>query len=219
MTYAGVVDVSVYVKRNFAPIESRVQSITAILKQTPNIISAAKANLIESLPQPQIETAIEQANGTADFLKKDLLEALKDVKDSPMMTELRSTNEMAIKELRGYATWLKETKLPRATQNFALGTEKYRKLLQYGEMLNLSPEQILEIGMRELKRKQSVFEETARIIDPTKKAIEVFKEIQKDHPTEKGLIPDTARNMEMIRKFVVDHHTHHHSFTCPRDGH
>ncbi len=206
MTYAGVVDVSVYVKRNFAPLESRVQSITAILKQTPNIISAAKANLIESLPQPQIETAIEQANGTADFLKKDLLEALKDVKDSPMMTELRSTNEMAIKELRGYATWLKETKLPRATQNFALGTEKYRKLLQYGEMLNLSPEQILEIGMRELKRKQSVFEETAKIIDPTKKAIDVFKEIQKDHPTEKGLIPDTARNMEMIRKFVVDHH-------------
>src|SRR6266850_4473092 len=35
MTYAGTLDVNIYIKRNFAPLENRVQSLTAILNQAP----------------------------------------------------------------------------------------------------------------------------------------------------------------------------------------
>jgi len=35
--------------------------------------------------------------------------------------------------------------------------------------------------------------------------IEVFKAIQKDHPTAAGLIPDTKKNLEAIRQFLIDH--------------
>src|SRR5205085_8826052 len=80
MTYAGVLDVNIYIKRNFAPLENRLRSITAILNQAPSIVAAARANLADALPRPQIETAIDQANGAADFLGKDLVEALKEVK-------------------------------------------------------------------------------------------------------------------------------------------
>ena len=45
---------------------------------------------------------------------------------------------------------------------------------------------------------------TARQIDPSRKPIEVFQAIQKDHPTEQSLIPDTARDLDMIRQFVID---------------
>jgi uncharacterized protein (DUF885 family) len=71
-------------------------------------------------------------------------------------------------------------------------------------MIDLTPEQILEIGRRELKREQQIFAETARKIDPSKTAIEVFRRIQKDHPKADELIPDTRKNLEAIRKFVVD---------------
>jgi uncharacterized protein (DUF885 family) len=33
----------------------------------------------------------------------------------------------------------------------------------------------------------------------------VFKAIQRDHPTEQGLIPDTRKSLEAIRNFVIDH--------------
>jgi uncharacterized protein (DUF885 family) len=42
------------------------------------------------------------------------------------------------------------------------------------------------------------------LIDPSKPPIEVFKAIQKDHPTAENLIPDTRKNLEAIRKFLVD---------------
>ena len=71
-------------------------------------------------------------------------------------------------------------------------------------MVTLSPEQLLEIGLRELRRKQEVFAEAAREIDPSRPPIEVFRAIQKDHPTEQSLIPDTARDLDTIRQFVID---------------
>src|SRR5689334_8838073 len=205
MTYAGVLDVNIYIKRNFAPLEDRVKSIIAIERRTPQIIAAAQANLEGSLAKPFIETAIEIANGSADFLGKDLVAALKEVNNESLMAEFKTVNQQAIETLRGYVTWLTREKLPKAHTHYALGTEKYQKLLRYGELIDLAPEKMLEIGLRELRREQHVFEEAAGKIDPGKKPIEVFKEIQKDHPTADGLIPDTSKDLEAIRQFVVGH--------------
>jgi uncharacterized protein (DUF885 family) len=206
MTYAGALDVNIYIKRDFAPLADRVRSITAILSQAPQIMAAARANLAASLPRPQVETAIEQAEGAVDFLSKDLVAALKDVKDERLMAEFNVVNQRAIGEMRSYVTYLKEQKLPKANDRYALGREKYQKLLEYGEMITASPEHLLEIGMRELQRKQAVFGETARQIDPSRKPVEVFQEIQRDHPTAQGLVRDTARDLDMIRQFVIDRH-------------
>jgi uncharacterized protein (DUF885 family) len=206
MTYAGVLDVSIYIKREFAPLPQRVKSLTAVLEQAPKIMAAARENLAASLPRPEIETAIEEANGAADFLGKDLVEALKNFKDEAgLVAKFHTANARAIEELRNYVKYLNEQKLPKANDQYALGREKYANLVKYGEMITISPEQLLDIGMKELKRKQEVFAEAAKQIDPDKKPIEVFKEIQKDHPTEKSLIPDTARDLEKIRQFLIDH--------------
>jgi uncharacterized protein (DUF885 family) len=205
MIYAGALDVNIYVKRDFAPLEDRVRSVIAILNQAPRVTSAARTNLDELLPRPQVETAIEQANGTADFLSKDLVAALKGVNNTNLMTEFNAANRRAIKEMRDYAAYLTQQKLPKATDRYALGRDRYLKLLEYGEMVTMPPEQLLDIGMEELHRKQDVFTATARQINPARKPIEVFQSIQKDHPTEQTLIPDTARNLDMIRQFVIEH--------------
>ena len=205
MAYSTALDVSIYVKRNFAPVEERVKSIIAILNQAPKVMAAARANLAASLPRPQVETAIEEAGGAADFLGKDLADALKSVSNATLMAEFKTANERAIQELRGYVTHLKEEKLGAANERYALGREKYVLLLQYGEMINKSPEDLLEMGLKELRRQQQQFAETARQLDSRRSPIDVFKAIQKDHPTEQSLIPDTARNLEMIRQFLIDH--------------
>jgi uncharacterized protein (DUF885 family) len=205
MTYTSL-DVNIYIKRNFASLENRVKSIISILNQAPNIMAAARANLEESLPRPQIETAIDEAEGGAKFLAGDLVAALKDFKKEPLLSEFRASNQRAIAELTNYVKFLKEQKLPKANNSYPLGREKYVQLLGSAEMITLSPEELLEAGLRELKHKQQDFVESARMIDPNSKPIDVFKAIQKDHPTEQSLIADTAKNLEMIRQFLIDHH-------------
>jgi uncharacterized protein (DUF885 family) len=137
-------------------------------------------------------------------LSQDLTEALASLKDKVLHAEFTAANERAIAELRRYVSWLKTEKLPKANDDYALGAVKYAQMLREGELINFPPERILEIGLRELKREQQVFAETAKKIDPTKPPIEVFKAIQKDHPTEQTLIPDTKKNLEAIRQFAIE---------------
>ncbi len=204
MTYANPCDVNIYVKRNFAPLEDRVKSIIAILNQTPGAMAAARANLQASLPRPYVETAIEMAGGAADFLAKDLVLALADLKDAALKRAFAAANDRAVAELRGYVTWLKNERLPQAHNRYALGREKFQQMLRAGELITLSTERILETGLKELRREQRIFAETARKIDPKRPAIEVFRDIQKEHPTAESLIPDTRKNLEAIRQFVVE---------------
>jgi uncharacterized protein (DUF885 family) len=154
MTYAQAIDVSIYIKRNFAPLEDRVKSIIAIEKTATTVFIAAKANLKDSLAKPYIQTAIEIANGTVDFLGGDLKIALKNVKNDSLMTVFNATNKAAIAAISGYAAWLQKDKLPKATNKYAIGKASYQKMLLYSEGITLSPEKILAIGLSELKKEQ-----------------------------------------------------------------
>ena len=205
MSYADALDVNIYIKRDFAPLEQRVKSIIAIEEQAPAMMAAARANLAQSLPTPYVETAIEITKGAADFLSKDLVEGVKELKDEPLRRQLNAANEKAIAELKEYAAYLEKEKMPKAGAAYALGREKFQKMLREEELINLSPEQVLEIGLKELRREQEIFGEAARKIDSSKKPIEVFKAIQHEHPTEANLIPDTRKDLEAIRQFVIDH--------------
>src|SRR5258708_38493910 len=125
MTYSSALDVNTYIKRNFAPLEERAGSIVAILRQAPRLFAMARANLAEALPRPQIETSIQEATGAADFLKKDLVAALKEVKNETLTSDFSLANNTAIKEFQNFVTYLKEQKLPKANEHYALGREKY----------------------------------------------------------------------------------------------
>jgi len=206
MVYARAADVNVYIKRNFAPLEDRVRSLVAIESQIPNILIAARTNLNEKLPKPFVELAIQIARGSADFLKKDLVPAVTGLKDEQLRSAFQEANRKAANALNDYAAWLEREKLPKASLDFALGEEKFGRFLAQTELVDLSPQKILEIGMAQLKAEQDAFAEAAKKIDPNKSPIEVFKQIQSEHPTPDKLIPDVAKDLDKIRKYVLSHH-------------
>lgn len=204
ITYMLAVQIDNYLLREYSPLPERVRSIIAVEKQLPRLFASARENLQPVLGRPIVETAIKVANGGANFLQNDLPKAITDLKDDALRAELKIANDAAIAELRSYAKWLETERLPKADHRFGLGKEKYARMLRELELVTQSPDQILELGMKELRREQAVFAETAKQINPTKPAIDVFTAIQEDHPTAEGLIPDTARNLEAIRQFVVE---------------
>jgi uncharacterized protein (DUF885 family) len=205
MTYAHAIDLNIYIARKFAPVEDRVRSIIAIEAQAPNIMIAGKTNLAQNLPKPYVELAIQIARGAVHFLQKDLVEAIKDLKDEKLLAAFSTSNRKAVAALIDYANWLEREKLPKATGDFALGEEKYQRMLAETEFVDLPPAKILEIGLQQLKTEQDIFAKAAKAIDPNKPAIEVFKQIQNEHPTVGNLISDVTKNLEQIRKYVLEH--------------
>ncbi len=203
MVYARAADVNIYIKRNFAPLDDRVHSIIAIESQVPNILIAAKTNLESTLPKPKVELAIQIAKGSADFLRKNVVEAVADVKDERLRAEFLESNRKAAGALADYAGWLERERLPKATADFALGEEKFHRMLVETELVDLAPAKILEIGLTQLRKEQKAFADAAQKIDPNKSAAEVFKLMQAEHPTPESLLADINKDLESIRKFVV----------------
>ena len=204
MAYAGAIDVNIYIKRNFAPIEQQIKSIISIENEAPKIFAAAKANLVDSLSKPHTELAISIAKGSASFLEKDLLVALKEVKDTALMKTFNEANKKAIDAINDYAAFLEKEKLPKVHTHYAIGVENYKKMLLYGEGITMSPDEILAIGIKELAKEQAAFDAAAKIINPNKKPIDVYNEMQKEHPTAANLIPDAKKHLEDIRQFLID---------------
>src|SRR5437588_858182 len=201
--YARAADVNIYIKRNFAPLDDRVRSIVAIESQIPNILIAARTNLEPVLPKPYVELAIQIAKGSADFLRKNLVEAVAELRDERVRTEFLEKNRKAATALTDYAAWLERDKLPKATADFALGEDKFRRLLTETELVDLAPQKILEIGLTQLRKEQKAFADAAKRIDSNKSAVEVFKQMQSEHPTPESLLADIGKDLEQIRKFVV----------------
>ncbi len=204
MTYAGSISLNIFAQRDFAPLKERVKSVIAIEDQTPAIFAAARENLADSLAKPYVETAILIARGGADFLEKELVEALAQGVDDTLRTVFNAANKKAIGELRGFATWLEKEKLSKVHNRYAIGKANYKKMLLYNEMLDVNPEDILTQGLAELKKEQELFAQVAKVINPNKKAIDVFEDLKKDHPKAENLIPDARKNLETIRQFLLD---------------
>ncbi|MEP7014629.1 MAG: DUF885 domain-containing protein [Verrucomicrobiota bacterium] len=205
MVYPRAIDLNVYIKRNFAPIDDRVRSIIAIELQVPNLMIAAKTNLDDVLPKPYVELAIQIARGAADFLRTNLVAAIAELKDERIREDFQESNRKAAVALTDYAGWLEREKLPKASPQFAIGPEKYKRMLAETELVDLAPEKVLEIGMAQIKAEQRAFAMAAKEIDPGKSPNEVFKEVQHEHPTAENLLSAIGNDLEEIRKFVIGH--------------
>jgi uncharacterized protein (DUF885 family) len=204
MTYARAIDVGVYAKRKYAPVEDRVRSIAVVENQAPNIVIAAKTNLADVLPKPYVELAIQTARGASEFLKKDLIESLADLKDEALRVTFLQANRRAAAALAEYAAWLEKEKLPKAIAEFAIGEEKYHRFLAETELVNLPSAKLLELGLAELKKEQEAFAEAAKKIDESRPADVIFKQIQSDHPSAQNLIPEVTKRLDAVKKFVLD---------------
>jgi uncharacterized protein (DUF885 family) len=206
MIYARALDLNVYITRDFKPLDDRLHDIITIEDQAGNIMTAAKDNLAEVLPKPYVELAIQIANGSADFLEKNLAAAVSGVDDEPLLAAFKDANKKAVASLRDYAGWLQKERLAKANASYAVGTAKFQKMLASTELVDIAPDKLLALGLQRLKEEQQIFARTAQIIDPKKPAVEVFKEIQKEHPKPAELIPGVAKDLDLIRQFVIDHH-------------
>lgn len=206
LSYLSAVDITSYVKRDYAPANQRLKAIIKVQQQIPALLAIAKQNLSNVNFKEEVLLAIDAFKSNADYMEKDVPKAFEKVYQKGLQDSLKVSTQIATKALRDFSDFLKTTTLPNAKGSFAIGRANYIKMLQYNEMLDTTPEAILAIGLAKLKEEQVEFAKAAKIIDPRKSTLEVFKSIQKEHPTADSLIAFTKNKCEDIRQFLIDKH-------------
>ncbi len=193
------------VHRDFAPLADRLRSVIARERHIPALLAAGKAN-IEHPPLAFVEIAIRNVAGSINFLKTGAPAAFSAVDDEQLKSEFAAVNDAAVAAFESYKTYLDQELKPKADGEFALGSDLFAKRIYYNEMVEISPDRLLDMAYARLNKDKSALSEAARELNPSAPIDVVLKAIRSAHPTADALIPTAKDDLAGLRAFVLDHH-------------
>ncbi len=198
----GGLDPNVYIARPYADAPTRMKAMIAFFKsvaaQAPNI----RANLKTPMPLSFVNYGVAGFNGFADFYAGDAKKAFASVKDSALQAEFDSASQAAATAMREIGTWL-ESQRGTATQDFALGADRFARMLAATEGVNTPLAELEKIGMADLKRNQDAFVAACATFAPGA-TIEACTAKMNANKPDGGPVAEARRQIPMLRAFVID---------------
>ena len=200
MFYGGdgsELDVSPYLKRPYAPLGDRLASLRGHLLGYGGYLEAARDNLDEALPRPNLAIAIEAVDGQAEYLEGEVRAAAGSHADT-----LEAVDSAAA-QTRDFARFLRAR---RATANdaYALGEARFRRLLALRELVQLDLAELEGMVRADIERNRVAAEAAAEHIVPGGGVQAALARIEEHHPTRDSLIGDVSAMLERLASFIVE---------------
>ena len=189
--------------RDFAPLEKRLESISSRLEQVPRFESEFR----ETLSSP-VRLWNEIQAGSASRLPTlfKIIESVAVNSNLPAneKEEIKELSEKASEALKDHAEWLYNEIIPRSDPEFAIGKEKLEKLLRL-RGIELTSDQILEIGERYLRELKKMKKDLASKIDPNMTPDEVLQKIKELHPKDfREALEKYQEAVQEAKRFVIE---------------
>jgi len=187
--------------RDYAPLEKRMDAIASRLERAPKYLEEFRSRFDKSNPvKLWTEVALESAQSIGGLFQF-LLQIAKGQISDKAYGRLSRAVEGLMPELEKHLKWLNSL-LPRTTENWALGKEKYEKLIRLRD-LGMTSEQILRLGEDYLRKLKAERKRLAQQIAPGKTVEYVIKKIESDAPkTFEEALKFTEKTMEEAKEFV-----------------
>jgi len=205
--YLPTSSINALIKREFAPAEARIRSVTAREVAALENLEAARRNL-EPLRTPKIAVniALRQMPATIAFFNNDVPLAFAKVADGPDKQAFAKANANLVAAIEGYARWLKNDLMPSASGDYAIGAAAYRRMLDDADMVDIPLDQLEQVGVKELAQLRGEFQKTAAAIDPNRSPGEVMKSLARVHPDAAHVLSAVAAGLADLRAYVIAHH-------------
>lgn len=203
ISWSHVLDLTTYLKRNYAPLQERLKALTSHLEDVPRVLDEMRGHLREPLARPIVETAQDVFAGHLAFYQDELARYAGEITDGALRARLEAARASAIDALRTVGAFLEGTRA-RAGDGFALGEATFREMLRTGEMVETPLDRLLALGEAELACLTEDVTATAGRIDPSSPPKEVMRRLGQDHPSEDRLIPEVQGMLEALRRFLIE---------------
>ncbi len=202
VAYAFGLGMGVYVDRDYAPIEQRIVAYTQYVAQIPAWTRTMQANLEPPLPAPYVETAHRIFSGLADYLSNTVPGLFAAVEDEQLQRQFAVANSDAAAAIQDTAEWLAEMKAT-ATDEFALGKDKFLKMLRATQGVDISLADLKAAGELNLEQNLNALYEACAEFAPGESTEDCVLKVQNRKPPE-GAVAGAARQLPNLRKFLED---------------
>ena len=187
--------------RDYAPFEKRMDAIAGRLEKAPKYLEEFRSRFEKSRPvKLWTEIAIESAQSVSGLFQF-LLYAAKDNLSEQVYQRLSEAVEKLQPVMEKHLRWLNSL-LPKTTENWALGREKFEELLKVRD-LGMNSSEILKLGEKYLRDLKAERKRLAEQIAPGKTEEELMKRIESDAPkTFEEALKATENAMEEAKRFI-----------------
>jgi len=189
--------------RNYAPLEKRLEAIAARIEKMPKYLEEFRLRFEKSQPvRLWTQLAIEKTQSMMGLFMF-ILQAVKGKVSDKVYERLQKAVENLQPALKAHLEWLHGL-LTKTREDWAIGREKFEKLLQLRE-LGMNSEEILNLGVKYLNELKAERERLAQQIAPGKTVKEVLEMIERKAPkTFEEALEYTKKVMEEARQFVQE---------------
>ena len=205
MQWVYLVDPDLYLRREFAPPGERAALVVRLLSQVDALLSDARRRLDVTLDRTICEWGITAADGLAMMLDEEVVATFSNALDGAALRDLESAAAAAAGSLRRFGKWLRDERMPHADDSFPIGAANMEEMLRLAEMVDISLDELLEIGEVNLAQNRAAFEALTEEVDADLGPRAVYeKYVESVHAPRGGLIDQAREMLEEIRSFLID---------------
>ena len=198
--YIDSLDPSPYLTRDYAPLAQRLRVFIGFEHAIVTAVAQIKANLHLPLARPLLERGLSAANGFAVFYQKDVPKAFVSVADPRLQAEFKQSNAAAAAAMRDLASWLLANR-KNATDNFALGEEKFTQMLAATERVTTPLAELEASGRADLERNLAALREACTALLPGKSVRDCVAKVAHDKP-DGGPVAGARKQLAQLRSFI-----------------
>ena len=199
--YAYPLDPNVYLDREYAPLEQRMRAYTAWARAVPTALAQARGNLRTPMPKSYVQLGRAIYGGLGRFLDKDVPGIFAAAGDARLRGEFAAANTGASKAFLELDAWLQSQEAS-ATDAFAMGPEKFLRMLRATEGVDVSLARLKEIGERDLERNLAALTQACARFAPGESVPACVAKKQARKPAE-GPVAAAGKQLHELRAFVV----------------
>ncbi len=199
----SAINLDAYILRDYAPLVQRAQGVIDLCRALPGYLAQARTGMKLPMPRPWIDTALLITKGHLAFADKDVRAQFAVTIPLANQADIDPALDLCKKALTEHAAWL-ELQQPAGTTLFALGPEKFRKMLADTQGVDIDLDKLTQIADSDLARNTKAIEDAARLIGASRKTREVVLEQAEDKAAASELLELATQQTEAMRRFVED---------------
>jgi len=202
-SYLGFVDPSVYITVPYAPKEQRLKSYIKFLQNVPRAMEQMRANIQTPMATSFVDYAKSAFGGFVQYYPGDGMAAWKGVGTPEDQQALKAATDSAVKAMQDTVTWV-ESQRAASKPNFALGKEKFQRMLADTEMVTTPVEQLEQIGRADLAANQKLLGEACSRYAPSQ-TIEACMVKMSNNKPQGGAVAGARAQLAGLKQFIQQH--------------
>ena len=201
-SYLGVLDPSVYITVPYAPKEQRLKAYTKFLENIPRAAEQMRANIKTPMAISFVDYAKNAFGGFAEYYPGDGMAAWKGVGTDEDQKALKAATDNAVKAMQETVKWVEDQRA-NAKPSFALGKEKYQRMLADTEMVTTPVEELERIGRADLESNQKLLKEACSRYAAGATIEDCMAKMNADKP-EGGPVAGARTQLAGLKQFIID---------------